>query len=322
MANTITCLLILFLNGYKVKALSIMQGQEVNLVFPYPCSSTDVTLQSNRVPFYRSTSGLSPSLPQDQARRFTVQNRIEIGTCSLELTIKDVTRGDRGTYILFSYKDGLKDFFTKHEILLQVDYPPGNASCIVGAYKGGEWVAVNCTANVGSLPARIECYQNDLWMPTLTEPTVKESLLKQTILIQKSQTAFCCSTILNENKERCKCNDTALFLDDNSTIIDPCPTISTQTSISTTVYRNSHPNDLSTTATATTIHYKIKNQKSYLILYILVALLVIALFVVCVTFFYKQRKISQANRSNIKLEENSKDDQGSITERLNQSQEL
>nr|XP_054759472.1 uncharacterized protein LOC129265509 [Lytechinus pictus] len=317
MANTISCLLILFLNEYLVNALSFMQGQDVNLVFPYPCNSTEITLQqSNRAPFYRSKAGSSLYLPPDQAQRFNVQNRVGIGTCSLELTISDITRGDRGTYILFLYKDGQKDFDDKHDIFLQVDYPPGKASCIVGEDKGGGWVAVNCTANVGSLPGRIGCYQNGLWMFSLTDPTVKESLLKQTILIQKSQPAFCCSSTLNEYKERCKCHDTALFLDDSSTIIDPCPTITTQTSISTTAYTSSHPNDLSTRAT---MNYPIKNHKSDLT-YILVALLVIALFVVCLIFFYKQRKLSRANSSNIKLEENREDTQGSITERLNQSQ--
>nr|XP_054759873.1 uncharacterized protein LOC129266010 [Lytechinus pictus] len=320
MANTISFLLILFLNEYLVKALSFMQGQDVNLVFPYPCNNTEVTLQqSNRVPFYRSKAGSSLYLPPDQAQRFNVQNRVGIGTCSLELTISDITRGDRGTYILFLNKDGQKDFDYKHDIFLQVDYPPGKASCIVGEDKGGGWVAVNCTANVGSLPGRIGCYQNGLWMPPFTEPTEKDFLLKQTILIQKSQPGFCCSSTLNEYKERCECLDTALFLDDSSTIIDPCPTIITQSSISTTVNKRAIQNDLSTTAPITNI----KNyHKSLLIYSLLSSPVVIALFIALVILLCRQRKISQANSSNIKLEEKSEGDQGSITERLNQTQEL
>ncbi|XP_041469371.1 uncharacterized protein LOC121419119 [Lytechinus variegatus] len=320
MAIIISCLLILFLNGYQVKALSFMQGQEVSLVFPYPCNSTDITLkQSNRVPFYRSTAGSSLYLPPHQALRFNVQNRIEIGTCSLELTISDVTRGDQGTYILFVYKDGHEQFDHKDEILLQVEYPPGKASCMVGEDKGGEWVAVNCTANVGSLPGRIGCYQNGLWMPPLTDPTETDSLLKQTILIQRSQPAFCCSSTLNEYKERCKCHDTALFLDDSSTTVDPCPTITTQTSISTTVNKSAIQNYLFTTAPTTDIK---DYHKSLLIYSLLSSPVVIALFIALVILLYRQRKISQANSSKIKLEENSEGDQGSLTERLNQAQEL
>nr|XP_054762043.1 uncharacterized protein LOC129268521 [Lytechinus pictus] len=202
---------------HVVQAVSTVEGEGVNLTFPYPCNSTKVTLQQwNRVPFYSSTDGSSMSLSPDQVQRFNVQNKIDNGTCSLELTITDLRRDDQGTYILFVYQDGniLSDDIKR--LYLQVDYPPGKTSCVVGDSRGGEWVGVDCTVNAGSIPGKIECYQNGLWMPLLNDPTVVVSLLKQTLLILKSKPAFCCFSPWHEYRERCECNDTALFLDGTS----------------------------------------------------------------------------------------------------------
>nr|XP_054762056.1 uncharacterized protein LOC129268537 [Lytechinus pictus] len=212
----IACILIVFQQVYLpvVQAVSTVEGEGVNLTFPYPCNSTQVTLQqSTKVPFYRSTDGSSLFLPPDQVQRFNVQNRIENGSCSLGLTIIDLRRDDQGSYILLVYQDGDILGDDKHIVQLQVDYPPGKASCVVGRSKGGEWVGVDCTANAGTIPGKIECYQNGLWMPSLNDPTVVDSLLKQTILILESQPAFCCTSPWHEFIDRCECNDTALFLD-------------------------------------------------------------------------------------------------------------
>ncbi|XP_041474549.1 uncharacterized protein LOC121423282 [Lytechinus variegatus] len=204
-------------------ASSKIEGEKANLIFPYPCDSTEVTLQqSNRWPFYSSTEGLSPSLPKSQVQRLKVKNIINNGSCSLDLTIRDLLRGDQGTYILFAYKDGNILGDDTHRIYLQVDYPPGNASCVVGVDKGGDWVVVDCTANAGTIPGKIECYQEGLWMPPLTDPVESGSLLGQFILIRKSEPAFCCSSSLFEDKPRCECNDTSLNLDDNHSN-HPCP---------------------------------------------------------------------------------------------------
>nr|XP_054771662.1 uncharacterized protein LOC129279585 [Lytechinus pictus] len=213
--------------------MSLTHGQEANLIFQYPCHSSEVTLQqSNRRPFYRSTSGSSLSLPANQAQRFEVKNLIINGSCSLDLTIKDLKRDDQGTYILFVYKD--RDILGDHihRIYLKVDYPPDKAFCVVGEDYDRGWVAIGCTANAGSLPGKIECYQNGLWMPRLTVPSLRGSLLKQTIIIRKSQSAFCCSSALNVYKSRCECNDTLLFQDEFRRK-DPCPTIPIKTQIST-----------------------------------------------------------------------------------------
>ncbi|XP_041471908.1 uncharacterized protein LOC121421299 [Lytechinus variegatus] len=226
----IACISILFqVCLHVVQAVSTVEGEGVDLTFPYPCNSSQVTLQqSTNSPFYRSTDGLSLSLTQDQVQRFNVQNKIDTGTCSLALTITDLRRADQGTYILFVYKDGniLGDDIQR--VNLQVDYPAGKASCVVGDSKGGEWVEVDCTANAGTIPGKIECYQNGLWMPPLSDPTVVDSLLKQTILILKSQPAFCCTSPWQEYRERCECNDTALFLD-GTTSEKQCSTIEVST---------------------------------------------------------------------------------------------
>nr|XP_054762041.1 uncharacterized protein LOC129268518 [Lytechinus pictus] len=226
----IACILIVFQQECLpvVQAVSTVEGEGVNLTFPYPCNSTEVTLQqSTKAPFYRSTDGSLLSLTPDQVQRFNVQKRIENGICSLALTIIDLKRYDQGSYLLFVYKDGYPQNDDTQNIWLQVDYPPGKASCVVGRSKGGEWVGVDCTANAGTIPGKIECYQNGLWMPSLNDPTVVDSLLKQTILILESQPAFCCTSPWIEVIDRCECNDTALFLDGTSE--RPCPTISTTT---------------------------------------------------------------------------------------------
>nr|XP_054762048.1 uncharacterized protein LOC129268526 [Lytechinus pictus] len=227
----IVILITSFIFAHNVsRGISLMQGQEANLIFPYPCDSTKVTLQhSYRRPFYSLTDGSSLSLPASQAQRFEVKNVINNGSCSLDLTIRDVMRDDQGTYILFVYKDREIQGDHTHRIYLKVEYPPDKALCVVGEDYGRGWVVVDCTAKAGSLPGKIECYKNDVWMPHLTDPSVRGSLLKQTIIIRKSEPVYCCSSALNVNKSRCECDDTVLFQDGNHRK-DPCPTITTQMS--------------------------------------------------------------------------------------------
>ena len=217
-------IILMNLRGCNSTQLSKIQGQEANLIFPYPCDSTEVTLlhHLSTAPFYRSTDGSSLSLPGGQVNRFQVQNRIKNGNCSLDLTITNLMRIDAGKYISLVYKDGqsIVDHTTRVE--LQIDYPPGKASCVVSEGKGGDWVSIDCTANVGSLSGKIECYQDGVWMPSLTDPSETVTLLTQTILIRKSLPVFCCTSTLDEYKERCECNDTCLYkADDDSN--DPCP---------------------------------------------------------------------------------------------------
>ncbi|XP_063961802.1 uncharacterized protein LOC135155706 [Lytechinus pictus] len=242
MEKIIILITLLIAHVYESEGISLMQGQEINLIFPYPCDSSEVTLQqSNRWPFYISTHGSSLSLPDSQVQRFKVKNIINNGGCSLDLTIRDLLRGDQGRYILFVYKDGniLRD--DTHKVWLQVDFPPGNASCVVGYEKGRDWVEVDCTANAGSLPGKIECYQDGLWMPPLTDPVEIGSLVIQTFLIRKSQPVFCCSSALKVYKSSCECDDTVLFEEESSNK-DPCHTTTTQTISTDSVYRSTDVN--------------------------------------------------------------------------------
>ncbi|XP_030841733.1 uncharacterized protein LOC115924106 [Strongylocentrotus purpuratus] len=216
-------IILINLYGCKSTQLSEIQGQDANLIFPYPCDSTEVTLQhSNGDPFYRSTDGSSLSLPGGQLHRFQVQNRNKNGNCSLDLTIINLMRIDAGKYISLVYKNGQSIVDHTTRVGLQIDYPPGKASCVESEGKGGDWVSIDCTANVGSLSGKIECYQGGVWMPSLTDPIETVTLLTQTILIRKSQPVFCCSSTLDEYKLRCECNDTGLYKADDD-INDPCP---------------------------------------------------------------------------------------------------
>ncbi|XP_054753615.2 uncharacterized protein LOC129259346 [Lytechinus pictus] len=213
-----------------------IQGRNVILHFPYPCDTTDVTLQkSNRRPFYRSTLGPDLFLLQlDQVGRFTVYDGNNSDSCFVNLMISNLMKDDQGTYILFVYKDGDIQGDDTHKIYLKVDHPPGKASCVVGDEVGGDWVSLDCQANAGSLPGKIECYQNGVWMPSLAGPNENEYLLKQTILIRQSGPVFCCSSLIDEVRERCECKDTSHYLSDGD-YIDPCPTPSPTLPESTTV---------------------------------------------------------------------------------------
>ncbi|XP_063967024.1 uncharacterized protein LOC135156943 [Lytechinus pictus] len=280
-----------------------MQGQEANLIFQYPCDSSKVTLQqSNRLPFYKSTEGSSLSLPANQAHRFEVNNMIINGSCYLYLTIKDLMRDDQGTFILFVYKD--RDILgdNTHRIYLKVNCPPEKARCVLGEDYGRGWVEVDCTANAGSLPGKIECYQNGLWMPHLTDPVLTGPLLKQTILIRKSQPAFCCSSALNANKSSCECDDTLLYQDVYQRK-DPCPTIPITTQKST-----DHTDTVTfiTTMTSTDYHlstsaYAIKmsrNERKTIGLIIVCAItivLVISLIFVIIRCAYIEQKLKNRN---------------------------
>ncbi|XP_030840408.1 uncharacterized protein LOC115923573 isoform X1 [Strongylocentrotus purpuratus] len=277
------------LYGCKSTQLSKIEGQEANLIFPYPCDSTEVTLQhSYRVPFYRSSDGSSLSLSQDQVQRLQVQNRNNTDNCYLEFTINNLLSIDQGTYISSVYKDGEILVEQTHRIWLQVDFPPGKASCVVSEDKGGDWVSIDCTANIGSLSGEFECYQDGVWMPPLSDPSHTNTLLKQTILIKKSQPVFCCSSTLDEYKERCECKDTGLYITDDVSN-NPCPPLSEITTMPllSTLTENNQSDYYSTMTSSIPINTKhCKSNKGVIILLILLPIEVIVL-ILSLFFHYK-----------------------------------
>nr|XP_054763746.1 uncharacterized protein LOC129270378 [Lytechinus pictus] len=246
--------IIVNLSACKSLLLSKNQGQDANLKFPYPCDSSEVTLQLwHNAPFYRSTENSLQSLPKDQRQRFNLQNRNETRNCYLDLQISDLKIIDEGTYISTVYKDGqLLDDLTITTIRLQVDYPPGPVTCVEDHEIPVDWVLVKCAANAGSLPGKIECYQGGERVTPLTSPIETKSLLKQTVLIRKSEPAFCRSCTLDEYKSICECYDTILFQTDGSSQ-DPFAT-STESSVKTSRHNPtpSHENDTYSTATSLT----------------------------------------------------------------------
>nr|XP_054763743.1 uncharacterized protein LOC129270375 [Lytechinus pictus] len=243
----------IFLKTCQCNALSVMQGQDGNLIFPYPCNSTSVTLQySYRNPFYRSTDESQLSLQKNQENRYKVQltcNEDSPKECFVNLTISSITRDDQGTYILFVYMDREILGDATQRIWLGVDYPPGKASVVGMEAKGGNWMAVDFTAPLGSIGGKIECYQGGEWMPPLSEPTETDALLKQTILIRKSHPVFCCSSVFNEDKDICACNDTALYLEPSSSNT-PCPTVPRKIP-TTSRYRSPGASEITLSVTST-----------------------------------------------------------------------
>ncbi|XP_030830397.1 uncharacterized protein LOC115919905 [Strongylocentrotus purpuratus] len=222
-----TCLMfvITLLNVHtcECKHIYSVKGKSAQLNFPFPCDSTEVTLQQSvDPPFFRFADGFVLSMPQSESNRFKVQISVENGNCSLDLTISNLRYIDEGIYLSTIYMDGqLLDELTTR-IWLRVDYPPDKASCVEVQDKGGDWVSIDCTAIIGNLAGKIECYQNGQKVTPLSHPVENDSSVTESFLIRKSQPAFCCSSTLNEYTDRCECNDDALNLADGDSN-DPCP---------------------------------------------------------------------------------------------------
>ncbi|XP_041473802.1 uncharacterized protein LOC121422701 [Lytechinus variegatus] len=299
----------IFLKTCHCNALSLMQGQDANLIFPYPCSSTSVTLQySYRNPFYISTDESQPSSQKSQEHRYRVELTHDEDSpkeCFVNLTISSITRDDQGTYILFVYMDREILGDATQRIWLGVDYPPGEASVIGTEAKGGNWMAVKFTAPVGSIGGKIECYQGGEWMPPLSEPTETDVLLKQTILIRKSHPVFCCSSVFYEEKDICACNDTALYLEPSSSNT-PCPTVPRKIPKATTSrYRS--PEAVEITLSVTSTNYiqstSTKSQDASkniqhnlkIAIIILVIILVIMLTIIAILLFKLRQKRNNNN---------------------------
>lgn len=214
--------------------MSAVEGDNVQLRFPYPCEGTKVTLQlRNRHPLFSSSNPNSLNLHLDQFGRLTVVNMQERGSCFLQLDITPVKRHDAGTYILLESTLG---YITR--VGLSVDFPPGKAHCkFDGAPFVGDWVKLYCTAHVGSMSGQMHCFQGVTEMPYLRAPSKNDSILQQTFLVQQnSPPVFCCSSFLLEPRERCRCNDFAWDSqsnDDSSQNLNPCP--------DKTVTATSHP---------------------------------------------------------------------------------
>lgn len=215
--------------------LKLTEGDEAELDFQYPCSSTRVTLRmGNKAPFYDSELETS-SLP----KRYSVQdqNDTENKNCSIHLAINPVTRSDEGTCILTVYQgDEILDEHTKR-IGLLVDYPPGKATCELShEYRVGDWVSLHCTAPVGTLPGEIKCFQRGMRIPPVAMPFQTNQVLEQTFwVVKRSYPTFCCTSTQQRPTDLCECRD-SVWDPSNDTQsnsnIDPCPKTSSDPSIS------------------------------------------------------------------------------------------
>ncbi|XP_041472775.1 uncharacterized protein LOC121422037 [Lytechinus variegatus] len=212
--------------GISVCNATIMyarEGEMMLLEFVYPCNSTRITLQyGNRAPCYSSAEPKHMSMPPNQRLAFENDSQV----CSVQWTIDPVLRDDAGTYILTAYKNGimLPDY---PRIGLRVEYPPGRATCQLSDYHhDAEWLSLRCTAPRGTLPGHILCYQNGLRLPTYTHLQQTDRTITQTILARSANmNVFCCSTLLQESKDKCECKDFGWDPSNKTTLteISPCP---------------------------------------------------------------------------------------------------
>ncbi|XP_063954390.1 uncharacterized protein LOC135153870 [Lytechinus pictus] len=212
------------------KTLKLLEGDKAEMDFPYPCSNSKVTLRmGNQTPYYNSILGTA-SLPM----RYSVQeqNATGNGSCSLHVMINPVSRNDEGACILNVYQgdDVLKEY-TK-SIDLQVDFPPGKASCKLSQeYKLGDWVSLHCTAPVGTLPGEIKCFQSGMRIPPVGTPFQTNQVLEQTFwVVKRSHPTFCCTSTQEEPVDMCECKDSVWEpsnAEQSNNTKDPCPKIYT-----------------------------------------------------------------------------------------------
>ncbi|XP_041461477.1 uncharacterized protein LOC121412774 [Lytechinus variegatus] len=318
MFTFVLCFIILIVLS-NCESVHKIQGENVTLHFPYPCDNTEVTLQqSNRRPFYRSTFGPDLILLQlDQVGRFTVYDGNSSDSCYVDLMISNLMKDDEGTYILFVYKDGEILGGNIQRIYLEVGHPPGKASCVVGDEMDGDWVSLDCQANAGSLPGKIVCYQSGVWMPTLAGPTETGSLLKQTILIRQSGPVFCCSSLIDEDRERCECKDTSHYLSDGD-YIDPCPTPSptllarstvTTVLIPSTSTESNQSNQYSSLAPSTPIQMKESKGNQSIsdlaIVFLVLMIILLVVVIVLVVFILKTKNKCNKNANDPSKTDNS-----------------
>nr|XP_054763682.1 uncharacterized protein LOC129270310 [Lytechinus pictus] len=225
-----TCMYILAMfnmcESYELQ--TVMEGDTIDLYYPYPCNSSRITLQyGRRLPFYILEDAETITLLPAQAKRFTFTNEREDDNCLLFVRIKEVSRTDAGTYIFFAYtRDDVSESSSK-SIGLHVDFLPGKASCKMNndMIMEGDWVALDCIAPVGSISGWIDCYQNGEKMPSRTDPTETNKYLKQTILAKKKLPVFCCTSTWEHTRDICECTDFQWDLANNKNLIsfiDPC----------------------------------------------------------------------------------------------------
>ena len=214
--------------------VNAIEGESVKLEFPYPCSSTKITLQhGNILPFYNS------ALNPHQSERFKVEYMTEEENhCFLQLSIDPVKRGDGGTYILF-----VSDRSYITSVDLRVHFLPGVAHCSFNGSYAGDWKKLHCIASVGSMLGQIQCFQKGVRLPHLSAPSEKDKTLEQIILVEQDRHhVFCCSSQLGEPKGRCDCHDYAWNPLSYGGVLNPgnlCPTTTHEsTALVTTSYNH------------------------------------------------------------------------------------
>ncbi|XP_030838485.1 uncharacterized protein LOC115922874 [Strongylocentrotus purpuratus] len=224
MGVVIILLILLAFTIGDTKVLTVLEGDNTQLEFSYPCDNARVTLRNGHRPiFYDSANPESVPLPEN--RDLVFQSETETNNCLLQLKINPVLRSDGGGYILTVY-DGEGNILEDPRVGLRVDYPPGKASCEWGEENVvDDWRSMLCKAPAGSMSGQIACYQQGVRLPPVSTPTEVGDILQQTIWVRYSQTSYCCASLQDQLTDRCACNDFIWDPLQNGTVItDPCST--------------------------------------------------------------------------------------------------
>ncbi|XP_041472105.1 uncharacterized protein LOC121421471 [Lytechinus variegatus] len=302
MMATLVFILVLTLASCAAKIMYMYarEGEMVLLEFVYPCNST-ITLQyGNRAPCYSSAKPKHMSMPPNQ--RLAFENVSEV--CSVQWTIDPVSRDEAGTYILTTYKNGI--ILTDFPIIgLRIGYPPGQASCEIGDYhQDEEWISLQCTALLGTLSGGIYCYQQGLRLPKRNDLIETPKNLKQNILARHDSFVHCCSSMLDQIKDKCNCTDWGWdpISDTIFAVVDPCPEVSTelQTSVPeppTPDFNVTEANVLNDTVTTETVKYPNSNKNMYIAHWIMGSISIIITITIWSIIVYKRRRVPLENNS-------------------------
>ena len=215
------------------------EGQDAifRFTFHFNISTSDVKFEvglTKQDPLYEVGPKYSKRLLNDEeGKRFGVQMMnhsttdtagiVETKVIEIEVTIRNVSRSDAGTYVCVGYINGqkLQEYTRKYGI--SIEFPPGKASCWhdVGENESNsDMIILQCSASHGSQRGQgsFQCYQNGKRIQQFTDVYSNGSTIHQSLFVNKTSPAFCCSVAHREQKDCSGCNDSTWYNEDKETI--------------------------------------------------------------------------------------------------------
>ena len=200
---------------------SIGEGENADLRCSFNFNeNVDIELQFGETsPFYKNGLLIREGLKESQRERFDVKIRqLKHPLYQVQLIINNISRHDAGIYSCNIYDGGQYLSDVSKSFKVDVEFPPGNASCNFTRTEKREgifaksnmiWKRLQCTAPTGSQQTYIICYQNQEILP-LT-PTENETAEITKIWIKAYMPVHCCSFTQSHVRNMCDCVDFIWF---------------------------------------------------------------------------------------------------------------